>query len=101
MATAQRPGVEPQGVEGAARVLRGTRAVEVVNRVTKDVTVKSSIVGRSCRRRHLGPCDPVGFPSARGHLTRCIGVGHGDQETRSRNRLLEQGPDRQRAPGWC
>jgi hypothetical protein len=63
--------------------------------------------GRSCRRWHLGPGDDGDVPLGPGHLKRCNGrrvppPGHDTPGTSvDPSRVLEQGPDRQRAPTGC
>ena len=66
--------------------------------------------GRSCRRWHLGPGVEWDVPLGPGHLRRsrerCSGRRGSHQELHARNirdpsKMLEQGPDRQRAPGPC
>jgi hypothetical protein len=69
--------------------------------------------GRSCRRWHLGPGVDWDVPLGPGHLRRCNGRRRGDsgveavrlkpprQVRHFWSEMVEQGPDRQRAPGWC
>jgi hypothetical protein len=60
--------------------------------------------GRSCRRWHLGPGVDWDVPLGPGHLRRCNGrrLWLHARNVRDPSRVLEQGPDRQRAPGsWC
>ena len=66
-----------------------------------------SVVGRSCRRWHLGPGVEWDVPLGPGHLRRCSGrrVSPPGKTTPGtsviRREVLEQGPDRQRAPRCC
>ena len=76
---------------------------------------RSLVVGRSCRRWHLGPGVEWDVPWGPGHLRpgreagceRCSGrrVSPPGKVTPGtsviRREVLEQGPDRQRAPGCC
>ncbi len=68
---------------------------------------RSLVVGRSCRRWHLGPGVEWDVPLGPGHLRRCIGrrVSPPGNDTPGtsviRREVLEQGPDRQRAPICC
>ena len=63
--------------------------------------------GRSCRRWHLGPGVDWDVPLGPGHLRlgreRCSGrrLWLHARNVRDPSRVLEQGPDRQRAPDWC
>jgi len=62
---------------------------------------------RSCRRWHLGPGVDWDVPLGPGHLRlgreRCSGrrLWLHARNVRDPSRVLEQGPDRQRAPDWC
>jgi hypothetical protein len=68
---------------------------------------ESLVVGRSCRRRHLGPGVEWDVPLDPGHLRRCgerrVSPPGKDTPGTSviRREVLEQGPDRQRAPVCC
>ena len=68
---------------------------------------RSLVVGRSCRRWHLGPGVEWVVPLGPGHLRRCNGrrVSPPGKTTPGtsviRREVLEQGPDRQRAPRCC
>jgi hypothetical protein len=54
-------------------------------------------------RWHLGPGVDWDVPLGPGHLGRCSGrrLWLHARNVRDPSRVLEQGPDRQRAPGWC
>ena len=79
-------------------------AVRSVDRLQIRVSL---VVGRSCRRWHLGPGVEWDVPLSPGHLGRCNGrrvspPGNDTPGTSEiRREVLEQGPDRQRAPVCC
>ncbi len=56
--------------------------------------------GRSCRRWHLGPGVEGDVPQVRGTSGDAVD-GHQARNIRDPSRVLEQGPDRQRAPTGC
>ena len=67
----------------------------------------SLVVGRSCRRWHLGPGVEWDVPLSPGHLGRCNGKRESPPgkdtpgTSEIRREVLEQGPDRQRTPCCC
>jgi hypothetical protein len=87
-------GASPRGLGAAVRS------------VDRQIRV-SLVVGRSCRRWHLGPGVEWDVPLSPGHLRRCSGrrVSPPGNDTSGtsviRREVLEQGPDRQRAPCCC
>ena len=124
-----KPGSRPPGICLLSRgVVPGERAQGGLAQLCVGLGLATAMVvlpdqvffncGRSCRRWHLGPGVDWDVPLGPGHLRlgrerlsreRCSGRRQGcssraattRQERHIWSKMLEQGPDRQRAPDWC
>ena len=101
--TTTKPGALAPGVCLLSRGAFPRGSGAAVRSVDRFQITRSLVVGRSCRRWHLGPGVEWDVPLGPGHLGRCNGRRRCDTPGTSeiRREVLEQGPDRQRAPICC